>query len=50
MSTDNLLGIAEIADLAGVSKQAVSNWRVVSCDYSCPPKTGHNNHSRTVHM
>ncbi len=28
MSTDNLLGIAEIADLAGVTKQAVSNWRV----------------------
>jgi chromosome partitioning protein len=28
MSTDNLLGIAEIADLAGVSKQAVSNWRM----------------------
>ncbi len=26
MSNDNLLGIAEIADLAGVSKQAVSNW------------------------
>jgi chromosome partitioning protein len=28
MTTDNLLGIAEIADLAGVSKQAVSNWRM----------------------
>lgn len=28
MSTNNLLGIAEIADLAGVSKQAVSNWRM----------------------
>ena len=28
MSTDNLLGVAEIADLAGVSKQAVSNWRM----------------------
>ncbi len=28
MSTDNLLGIAEVADLAGVSKQAVSNWRM----------------------
>ncbi|MGH9677158.1 MAG: helix-turn-helix transcriptional regulator, partial [Candidatus Acidiferrum sp.] len=27
MSTNNLLGIAEIADLAKVSKQAVSNWR-----------------------
>ena len=28
MTTHNLLGIAEIADLAGVSKQAVSNWRM----------------------
>lgn len=28
MSANNLLGIAEIADLAGVTKQAVSNWRV----------------------
>jgi len=27
MSTDILLGITEIADLAGVTKQAVSNWR-----------------------
>ncbi len=28
MSTDNLVGIAEVADLAGVTKQAVSNWRM----------------------
>ena len=28
MSSDNLVGISEIADLAGVSKQAVSNWRM----------------------
>jgi len=28
MSTDSLLGIAEIAKLADVSKQAVSNWRM----------------------
>jgi len=28
MSTENLLGIAEVASLAGVSKQAVSNWRM----------------------
>src|SRR5215831_14496765 len=28
LSTNNLLGIAEIADLAGASKQAVSNWRM----------------------
>ncbi len=27
MATNNLLGVAEIADLAKVSKQAVSNWR-----------------------
>jgi chromosome partitioning protein len=27
MSTNDLLGIAEIADLAKVSKQAVTNWR-----------------------
>ena len=27
MATDHLVGIAEIADLAGVTKQAVSNWR-----------------------
>jgi len=28
MSKDNLVGIAEIAVIAGVTKQAVSNWRV----------------------
>lgn len=28
MSTDNLVGTAEIADMAGVTKQAVSNWRI----------------------
>jgi chromosome partitioning protein len=28
MSTDNLVGIAEIAAFAGVSKQAVTNWRM----------------------
>lgn len=28
MATDNLVGIAEIAELAKVSKQAVSNWRL----------------------
>jgi chromosome partitioning protein len=28
MSIGNLLGLAEIADLAGVTKQAVSNWRM----------------------
>jgi chromosome partitioning protein len=28
MASDNLVGIAEIADMAGVSKQAVNNWRV----------------------
>lgn len=38
MSTD-LLGIAEIADLAGVSKQAVSNWRMRYDDFPRPIKT-----------
>jgi len=28
MSTEKLFGIAEVANLAGVSKQAVSNWRM----------------------
>src|SRR5712672_2721404 len=28
MTANNLFGIAEIATMAGVSKQAVSNWRV----------------------
>lgn len=28
MATDYLVGIAEIADLAGVTKQAVGNWRL----------------------
>lgn len=28
MATENLVGIAEIADLAAVTKQAVSNWRL----------------------
>lgn len=28
MSTDNLVGVAEIAELADVTKQAVSNWRM----------------------
>ena len=28
MSTENLLGVAEVAALANVSKQAVSNWRM----------------------
>lgn len=28
MSTESIVGIAEVAELAGVSKQAVSNWRM----------------------
>ena len=28
MATEQLVGVAEIADLAGVTKQAVSNWRL----------------------
>lgn len=38
MSTD-LLGIAEIAELAGVSKQAVSNWRIRYDHFPRPIKT-----------
>lgn len=33
ISTGNLVGIAEIAALAGVSKQAVSNWRMRYDDF-----------------
>jgi len=33
---DNLLGLAEIADLAGVTKQAVSNWRMRYDDFPRP--------------
>ncbi len=36
MSTNNLLGIAEIAELAGVSKQAVGNWRMRYDDFPRP--------------
>jgi chromosome partitioning protein len=36
MSTNNLLGVAEIAELAGVSKQAVSNWRMRYDDFPRP--------------
>lgn len=39
MSTANLLGIAEIADLEGVSKQAVSNWRMRFDDFPRPIQT-----------
>src|ERR1700758_240014 len=28
MESDNLVGISEIAEMAGVSKQAVTNWRM----------------------
>lgn len=38
MSSD-LLGIAEIAELAGVSKQAVSNWRVRYDHFPHPAQT-----------
>jgi len=36
MSGNNLLGVAEIAKLAGVSKQAVSNWRMRYDDFPRP--------------
>jgi len=30
---DDLIGINEIADIAGVSRQAVANWRVRFADF-----------------
>jgi hypothetical protein len=36
MPTDDLLGIQEIADLAGVSGSAVSNWRIRAADFPTP--------------
>ncbi len=36
MPTNNLVGLAEIADIAGVSKQAVSNWRMRYDDFPRP--------------
>ena len=31
--SDEFVGINEIADLAGVSRQAVSNWRARAADF-----------------
>lgn len=45
MSTDNLVGTAEIADLARVSKQAVSNWRMRHDHF---PRPTHNLQSGPV--
>lgn len=42
MSTDNLVGIAEIAALAKVSKQAVANWRLRYDDFPRPIQTLHS--------
>jgi len=36
MPTDNLVGVAEIAELAEVTKQAVSNWRLRYDDFPSP--------------
>jgi chromosome partitioning protein len=36
---DNLVGIAEIAELAGVTKQAVTNWRMRFDDFPKPVQT-----------
>lgn len=36
MPTENLLGIAEVANFANVSKQAVSNWRMRYDDFPRP--------------
>jgi chromosome partitioning protein len=40
MSTNDLLGIAEIADLAKVSKQAVTNWRSRYSNFPQPVQSG----------
>jgi len=34
--TDELVGIGEIAEIAGVSRQAVANWRVRAADFPAP--------------
>jgi len=39
MSTENLVGIAEVAELAKVSKQAVTNWRIRYDDFPRPVQT-----------
>lgn len=39
MSTENLVGIAEVAELAKVSKQAVSNWRLRYDNFPRPIQT-----------
>lgn len=38
VADDDLVGISEIADLAGVTKQAVANWRVRCSDFPKPLK------------
>ena len=39
LTSDNLVGVAEIAEFAHVSKQAVSNWRVRYDDFPVPVQT-----------
>ncbi|HYL10662.1 MAG TPA: AAA family ATPase, partial [Candidatus Acidoferrales bacterium] len=39
LTSDNLVGIAEIAELARVSRQAVSNWRLRYDDFPEPVRT-----------
>ncbi len=34
--SDELVGIGEIAEMAGVSRQAVANWRVRTADFPNP--------------
>lgn len=36
LAEDDLIGINEIADIAGVSRQAVANWRVRFPDFPKP--------------
>jgi chromosome partitioning protein len=42
MATDTLVGVSEIADLAGVTKQAVSNWRLRYDDFPRPIQDLHS--------
>lgn len=34
--SDELVGIGEIAEIAGVYRQAVANWRVRAADFPSP--------------
>jgi hypothetical protein len=44
------VSIAQTPDLEGVMHFDLNDATVMSCDYPCPPTTGHSNHSRIVQM